>query len=377
MLPPAILLHPSLDKPSAMTSRDDTIRAFLDRAGWGDAIRADLAGDASTRRYERLSGPRGRAVLMDWPRAPEAPVPSGQLSYSQIAHLAVDCRPFVAVCDYLTGRGLAAPEIFARNLDEGLLLLEDLGDEVYGPAIDAGHGPDGVTLDEMYRTAIDVVVTLQKEPAPDLLPVGDGSMHRVPLFDDSVFRAELDVPLDWYFPVVLGREATADERATYHAVWSDLRPLIDAGPRTLFLRDFHSPNMLWLAANEGVRRVGLIDFQDALIGSRAYDLVSVLQDARKDVSVAREQEMLDLYVSRARGELAGFDEPEFRAAYATLGAERALRLIGLWPRLLKRDNKPHYMAHMPRTMDYLNRNLAHPALRPLKQWLEAHMLPRD
>ncbi len=377
MLPPTIPLRISMDKPLPMTSRDETIRAFLDRAGWGDAIRADLAGDASTRRYERLRGPRGRAVLMDWPRASEAPVPSGQLSYSQIAHLAVDCRPFVAVCDYLTARGLAAPEIFARNLEDGLLLLEDLGDAVYGPAIDAGRGPNDVALDEMYRAAIDVVITLQNAPAPDELPVGDGSMHRVPLFDDSVFRAELNVPLDWYFPVVLGREATADERAAYHAIWSDLRPLIDAGPRTLFLRDFHSPNMLWLAANEGLRRVGLIDFQDALIGSRAYDLVSVLQDARKDVPVAREQAMLDLYVARARVELAGFDEPEFRAAYAALGAERALRLIGLWPRLLKRDGKPHYMAHMPRTMDYLKRNLAHPAMHPLKQWLEAHMLLRD
>ncbi len=196
-----------------MTSRDETIRAFLAQAGWGDAVRRDLAGDASTRRYERLKGPKGEAVLMDWPRAPEAAVPSGQKSYSQIAHLAVDVRPFVAVCDYLHVHGLAAPEIYARDLDAGLLLSEDLGDDLYGPAIDKGCGPDGVSLDEMYRAGIEALITLQTHPAPFTLPVGDGTMHDVPQFDDSIFRAELDVPLDWYFPHVLGHEASADQRA--------------------------------------------------------------------------------------------------------------------------------------------------------------------
>ena len=357
-----------------MTSRDETISAFLKRAGWGDAVRRDLAGDASTRRYERLVGPKGHAVLMDWPRAREAAVPSGQKSYSQIAHLAVDIRPFVAVCDYLHGLGLAAPEIFARDLDAGLLLSEDLGDDLYGPAIDEGRGPGGVTLDEMYRAGIDALISLQSQPAPFFLPVGDGTRHEVPHFDDGIFRAELDVPLDWYFPHVLGHEASPDQRADYKNIWSGLRPLIDAGPRTLFLRDFHSPNIIWLKRNEGVKRVGLIDFQDALIGNRAYDVVSFLQDARKDVPPEREAAMLALYVSRAKSELTDFNEDEFRAAYAALGAERALRLIGLWPRLLHRDGKSQYMAHMPRTMGYLKRNLAHPALKPLKTWLDANML---
>ncbi|MDO8290569.1 MAG: phosphotransferase [Parvibaculum sp.] len=359
-----------------MTSRDETIRAFLDKAGWGDATRRDLAGDASTRRYERLTGPKGDAVLMDWPRAREVAVPSGEQSYSQIAHLATDIRPFVAVCDYLHGRGLAAPEIFARDLDAGLLLSEDLGDDLYGPAIDAGVGPSGVALDEMYATAIETLLSLQSHAAPVSLPVGDGTEHEVPHFDDGIFRAELDVPLDWYFPHVLGHEASGDERAEYHGHWTNLRPLIDAGPRTLFLRDFHSPNIIWLKRNEGVKRVGIIDFQDALIGSRAYDVVSFLQDARKDVSVEREQAMLALYVARAKSDLTNFNEEEFRAAYAALGAERALRLIGLWPRLLHRDGKAHYMAHMPRTMGYLRRNLAHPALAPLRKWLDANMLPK-
>ena len=357
-----------------MATREEEIRAFLDAAGWGNATRAPLAGDASTRRYERLGGPKGAAVLMDWPRVPEVPLPSGQLSYSQVAHLAVDCGPFVAIGEYLRRLKLSAPEIYARDLDAGLLLLEDLGDAAYGALIDAGRGPSGEPLDELYRAGIDALIVLQAEDAPRRLPLGDGTEHVVPSFDDSVFRAELDILLDWYFPVVLGREASADLRAEYHALWSGLRPVIDAGPSSLFLRDFHSPNIIWLGARTGIARVGLIDFQDALIGSRAYDVVSFLQDARRDVPAAREEAMLARYVSHARVDLAGFDEEEFRAAYAVLGAERALRLIGLWPRLLKRDGKPQYMAHMPRTMEYLRRNLAHPALAPLKAWLDAHVL---
>lgn len=360
-----------------MTTREELIRAFLSEASWGDARRGPLAGDASTRRYERLEGPKGKAVLMDWPRTPEVPLPSGQRSYSEVAHLAVDCGPFVAVDDYLRSLGLTAPEILARDLDAGLLLLEDLGDAVLGGIIDCGEGPAGEPLDEIYRACIDALITLQAAPAPESLPLGGGARHVVPAFDDGVFRAELDVLLDWYFPVELGREAPADLRAEYHAIWTGLRPLIDAGSRTLFLRDFHSPNIIWLGQRQGAARIGLIDFQDALIGSRAYDVVSFLQDARRDVSPAREQAMLDYYVERASVDLSGFDETEFRASYAALGAERALRLIGLWPRLLKRDGKPQYMAHMPRTMDYLKRNLAHPALAPLAAWVETHLFVKS
>lgn len=358
------------------SSREETIRAFLASAGWGAAARRPLAGDASSRRYERLDLMGRPAVLMDWPCGPDAPVEPGRAAYSRIAHLAEDCRPFVAIGEHLRRLGLAAPEIYAADLEHGLLLLEDLGDHVYGTLIDEGRGPSGEPLDDLYRAGIETLLRLQSVPAPAALPVGDGTEHLMPHFDDSVFRAELDVMLDWYFPVVLEREASPALREEYRALWTALRPLIDAGVPTLFLRDFHSPNMLWLGARQGAARVGLIDYQDALIGNRAYDLVSFLQDARRDVPVAREQAMLDLYVSRASGELSGFDEDEFRASYAALGAERALRLIGLWPRLLKRDGKPHYMAHMPRTMDYLRRNLVHPALAGLRAWLDAHVLDR-
>ncbi|WP_293333886.1 phosphotransferase [Parvibaculum sp.] len=359
-----------------MTPREETIRAFLKEAGWEKAERRPLAGDASSRRYERLSLDGRPAVLMDWPAGPDAPVTETRAAYSRIAHLAEDVRPFVAVGEHLRSLGLAAPEIFARDLTHGLLLLEDLGDNVYGALIEEGRGPSGEALDELYRAAVETLLRLQSVPAPLSLPVGDGTVHEVPRFDESVFRAELDVPLDWYFPVVRGADATPSMRESYHEIWTGLRPHIDSGVETLFLRDYHSPNMIWLGARSGAARVGLIDYQDALIGNRAYDVVSFLQDARRDVPVEREQAMLALYVERAKGELPGFDEEEFRASYAVLGAERALRLIGLWPRLLKRDGKPQYMAHMPRTMDYLNRNLAHPVLAPLRAWLDVHLPDR-
>jgi hypothetical protein len=359
-----------------LTTREETIRAFLKEAGWEKAERRPLAGDASTRRYERLSLGGRPAVLMDWPSGPDAPASEGRAAYSRIAHLAEDCRPFVAVGEHLRRLGLAAPEIFARDLARGLLLLEDLGDHVYGELIGKGEGPAGEPLDDLYRAGVETLLRLQSVPAPAALPVGDGASHELPRFDDSVFRAELDVLLDWYFPVVLESEATAQMRADYHGLWTALRPQVDAGVQTLFLRDYHSPNMLWLGNRGGAARVGLIDYQDALIGSRAYDVVSFLQDARRDVPPAREQAMLAYYVDRAKAELPGFDEEEFRASYAVLGAERALRLIGLWPRLLKRDGKPQYMAHMPRTMDYLRRNLAHPALAELRAWLDAHVLAK-
>ena len=359
-----------------MTPREETIREFLKAAGWGMAERRPLAGDASSRRYERLSLSGRPAVLMDWPPGSQAPAVPGGADYSRIAHLAENVRPFVAVGEHLRHLGLAAPEIMASDLARGLLLLEDLGDNVYGTLIEKGAGPGGEPLDDLYRAGIEALIRLQSVAAPAGLPVGDGTAHEVPHFDEGVFRAELDVLLDWYFPVVLETEATPAMREEYHGLWTALRPQIDAGAKTLVLRDYHSPNMLWLGGREGAARVGLIDYQDALIGSRAYDVVSFLQDARRDVPVAREQAMLAFYVECAKSELANFDEEQFRASYAVLGAERALRLIGLWPRLLKRDGKPQYMAHMPRTQDYLRRNLAHPALGPLKRWLDANLLKK-
>ncbi len=357
-----------------MGEREELVEAFLKTAGWGAATRTYLQGDASIRRYERLDLNGVKGVLMDWPAGPDAPVDSGVSAYSKLAHLAEDVGPFVAVGTYLSGLGLRVPDMIASDLTHGFLLLEDIGSDDFGGIIDRGQGPGGEALDDMYRACIDVLVALQAAGAPEALPVGDGSAHKVPAFDEGIYRNETALALDWYLPVVMGKEAENDLRAEYDALLTTLWPLIEAGPRTLFLRDFHSPNILWQSDREGLHRVGLIDYQDALIGSRAYDPVSFLQDARRDVPIDREDAMRAYYVAAMKDVDTGFDADAFETAYAVLGAERALRLMGLWPRLLKRDNKPHYMAHMARTQDYLRRNLAHPLLADLAAFVERHFL---
>jgi len=357
-----------------INQRESHLRAFLAGAGWGEARRQAVAGDASLRRYERLVEGARIAVLMDWPAGPDAPVQGGHSAYSKLAHLAENVRPFVAIGTYLRGLGLCAPEILAADFEQGFLLLEDLGHADFGGSIERGSGPGGEQLDVMYRAALDVLITLQQAGAPGALPITDGTVHHVPAFDDGIYRIETAMPLDWYLPVVRGREASPDLRVEYDALWTDLWPLIEAGPRTLFLRDFHSPNILWQSGARGLGRIGLIDYQDALIGSLAYDPVSLLQDARRDVPPERETAMKRYYMERMRTVDARFDTDAFEAAYAVLGAERALRLMGLWPRLAKRDGKPHYMAHMARTRDYLLRNLKHPALAALGTFVETHFL---
>jgi aminoglycoside/choline kinase family phosphotransferase len=359
-----------------MTAREDMIGAFLARAGWGDASRAPLAGDASTRRYERLRGRLGAAVLMDAPPGPDGPPLDGRKAYSAIAHLAEDCRPFVAVGRALRHVGLSAPTLLAHDVPNGLLLLEDLGDALYGYAIDMGKGPNGESLDEMYRTGVDALVAWHAGwaamGAPSSLSVpGSDRDYVLPVYDEAALAIETELLTDWYLPAKRGLATSEGLRAEYRALWRALFPVVARNAQTLALRDFHSPNMLWLAARRGPARVGLIDFQDALIGSRAYDLVSFLQDARKDVPPAREDAMLGYYCRSAAGRLADFDETRFRAAYAVLGAQRNSKIIGIFVRLHRRDGKPQYLAHIPRVARYLERDLAHPALADLRRWLDA------
>ena len=361
-----------------MNEREASIRDFLDRAGWGDAVRAPLAGDASSRRYERINGKRGKAILMDAPHGPDGPplgTPDGaRKAYSTIAHLAEDCRPFVAVGGALRRARLSAPELYAHDIAQGLLLLEDLGDDLYGVVINRGAGPKGESLDEMYRAAVETLIVWHKAwdgfGAPATLPLPGGETHRVPSFDDAALGVETELLTDWYLPERRGKPTDEAMRADYRALWKPLFDIANRDTKVLGLRDFHSPNMLWLSNRDGAARVGLLDFQDAVITARAYDLVSFLQDARRDVPVAREQEMLAHYCALATRELPSFDENTFRAAYAVLGAQRNAKIIGIFVRLNKRDRKPAYLAHLPRVKSYFTRDLAHPALSDLKHWLE-------
>jgi tRNA threonylcarbamoyl adenosine modification protein YjeE len=358
-----------LGAPAGRVQRLGEVMAFLDaQPEWTGAHIAYLQGDASTRAYARLSLNARSALLMDAPRQPDGPPIRDGMSYSQIACLAEDMvRPFMAIAAILRAAGLSAPTILAADLDRGLLLVEDLDDRLYGREIAAG-----ASQAELWGAAVDVLVHLRRVPVPRELPLPDGRGYRLPRRDRAAFEIEIELLLDWLWPELKGRPAPAAARAEFRALWSPVIDRLLALPGGWFLRDYHSPNLIWMPERQGLARVGILDFQDALHEHFAFDLVSLLQDARVDVPESLERELLDHYCERVAAQEPDFDRTEFTAAYAAFGAQRNTRLLGLWARLLRRDGKPHYLQHYPRTWGYLERNLRHVTLAPLAAWYGRH-----
>ena len=315
------------------------VDAFLARHGWAGAERTPLAGDASFRRYQRLAAEGRRAVLMVAPPDKE------------------DTRPFVAVARHLVGRGFSAPAVLAADADAGLVLLEDLGDALYSRVLDGGGDEEA-----MYAAAVDVLVELQRDPPAGL---------DVPPYDDARLHGEADLLVDWYLPAMTGEATSEAVRSAYTAAWNEVFPLARAVPEALVLRDYHADNLMWLPERPGNRRVGLLDFQDAVVGPVAYDLVSLLEDARRDIAAATVETMRARYLARR----ADLDRDTFAAAYAVLGAQRNCKIIGIFTRLWRRDGKPAYLDLLPRVWGHLARDLAHPGLAPVGRWLDAAIPP--
>lgn len=307
-----------------MTRRDAAIGGFLRGTGWAEADATMLAGDASNRRYLRLTRADGaRAVLMD------APPERGE-----------DLRPFLRIAEVLSARGFSAPRIVAADTTQGLALLEDLGDALFARVLErAPQHEDG-----LYSAATDVLIELHETPPPADLPAYDS-----PLMADLAMLA-----FDWYAPDAAAHRA--DTRATLH----DLLQAHVGAAQVLALRDYHAENLLWLPERHGIARVGLLDFQDAMRGPRGYDLVSLTQDARRDVAPGLEARMIARYTAAT-----GQDAAALSTACAVLGAQRNLRIIGVFARLCLRDGKPHYLRMLPRVWAHLQRDLADPALAPL------------
>jgi tRNA threonylcarbamoyl adenosine modification protein YjeE len=346
-------------------ARMTVIRRFLEEEGFGEAERTRVQGDASTRAYERLDLGERRAVLMNAPRRPDGPPVRGGLPYSTLAHLAEDVKPFVAVTRALRERGFSAPTIHAADMDAGLLILEDLGTE----PIVAGDPP--APVEDRYTAAVDLLVALHQQALPDVLPVAPRIEHRLPRYDLDAYLIEAELLLDWYLPH-RGAQADAAAREEFAALWrAALKDAVAAAP-TWVLRDYHSPNLIWLGAREGLARVGLIDFQDALMGPAAYDVVSLLQDARADVPESIEVGLVSRYLKARRAHDRTFDLGAFFELYAVLGAQRATKVLGIFSRLDKRDGKPQYLRHRPRVWRNLRRSLSHPALKALKAWYDKH-----
>lgn len=308
---------------------------FLARAGWAGAAILPLAGDASFRRYFRVIDGGRTAVLMDAPPQHE------------------DSRPFLSIAAYLESLGFSAPHALAVDLERGLILLEDFGDARVNPLLERDPGLER----EIYERAIDLLATLHRAPAGD-----------VPPYDAAVLHREVDLLTDWYAPAL---DLTIDKPGFMDAWDAVLAPVLrqTAERPVLVLRDYHADNLMWLPERNGIRALGLLDFQDGLAGHPAYDLVSLLQDARRDVAEALEAAMIERYV-----EAAGItDTAAFRAAYEVLGAQRNTKILGIFTRLWKRDGKAGYLPFQPRVWGYLERNLAHPALVAVRTWFDANL----
>lgn len=354
-------------------SRLQHLSDFLDGTEWSGARVAFLQGDASSRAYARVEGARGRVILMDAPRQPDGPPIRDGKPYSTIAHLAEDSRSFVAVAGALREAGLSVPRIHAFDAEHGFILVEDLGDRLFGPEL-----AKGASQAELYRAATDVLVRLARHAPPATLPLPDGSSVALPRYDFPAYEIETALLIDWLWPALHdGKPAPESIREEFARLW---RPHLEAASEAAdgwALRDFHSPNLLLLSEREGAGRIGLIDFQDAVVGPLAFDLVSLLQDARLDVPAELEAELLGHYCRARRAADSAFSEQDFRLLYAILGAQRNTKILGIFARLAKRDRKPGYLKHMPRIAEYLGRNLAHPALADLAAWYRRHLPSPD
>lgn len=333
-----------------MNARDEEAAAFLAASGWGGARRTALAGDASPRRYSRLTGGHGGAgaVLMD------ADPTLGQ-----------DVSRFAAMTGWLRGLGLSAPDILGIDDAGGFLLLEDLGDALFARVCALSPSDEPV----LYAAAIDVLAAIHAAPVPATV-MGWGCVHTPPPYDAAIIAREARLAVEWWAPAA-GTAPGADAAAEYDALIAQVAHHAARDRSALVLVDYHAENLIWMPARKGAARVGLLDYQDARIGSPAYDLVSLLGDARRDVSPATAAAMRAGYAA-ARG--AEFDAEGFARDAAALSAQRCLKILGLFARLARRDGKAGHLAHLPRVWRVLKTDLAHPELAPLAAWV-ARWLP--
>jgi len=355
---------------AARAERIALLRGFIDEAGFGEAARQRMQGDASTRIFERLTADNRSAVLMNAPRRPDGPPVRDGKPYSAIAHLAEDIAPYIALAAGLRRIDLSAPEILHADLDHGVILMEDLGDDRIV------SGDPAAPVEMRYATAVDLLASLHGRNLPNRLPVTSALDYRLPPYDIGALLIEAELLLDWY---LLNAGAAVGEaaRAAFVTLWRNaLAPVMEAPP-TWVLRDYHSPNLLWLPQREGIARIGLVEFPNALIGPAAYDVASLLQDARVDVPETMEMNLLGRYVRARLTQDRGFDTSGFTLLYATLAAQRATKILGIFARLQRRDGKPQYLRHMPRLWGYLQRSLAHPALAELNAWYAANVPSPD
>ncbi|WP_209016083.1 tRNA (adenosine(37)-N6)-threonylcarbamoyltransferase complex ATPase subunit type 1 TsaE [Roseibium sp. RKSG952] len=347
---------------SGRIARTLEIRSFLNRSASAGSSRTYLAGDASTRRYERIKSDEQNLILMDWPE-PEGTAGSGAaLAYNRKVYRASDVTSVIAVTSCLQNLGMPVPATIAADRGHGFVLQEDFGDE----RIAIGGEP----VAERYEAAAILLAELHAQGAAErqiLLP--EGGVYDLPVYSRDALLQEARLFLDWYVPETMAHEPSQDEHQQFMTLMNSALNVANKSEQGLVLRDYHSPNILWREDNQGALRLGLIDYQDAMIGPLAYDLGSLLYDARATVDRALEKQLEETYLETRMAHQPGFDVIGFRDALAVMAAQRIFKILGLFYRLARRDGKLAYLAHVPRMQAYLDRVLDAPVLRDIKDWI--------
>ena len=355
----------------------ETLRIdFLKAAGLSDAVRQPLAGDASTRRYERLTAADGASLmLMDQAPAAESPpcdpswTPDQRRAsgWNAVARLSAGrIEAFAAVAAHLKSLGLSAPEIPALDAPNGLAVLEDFGDDLFARVI-----ADGADETPLYLAAIEALAVLHDAGNPPEVLHGPAGDWPLLTYDETALQGGADLFVEW-LPKLDDRVSfDAAAIADWRAAWAPIVASGAAGASVMAHRDYHAENLIWLPQRDGAARVGMIDFQDAVRAHPSWDLHSLLQDARRDVSPALEAEALDRYFALR----PDVDRAAFMADYSGLAALNEARIIGIFARLIARDGKPRYRQFLPRMWRHLNANLEQPALAPVARWFDRHVPP--
>jgi aminoglycoside/choline kinase family phosphotransferase len=354
--------------------RSEALARLLAETGFAGAQRVPLAGDASTRRYERMALGGRRAILMDAPPSAESPpCPTGAttserraLGWNATSRLAASrVEAFVCVATYLEGLGLAPPRIYGADCAAGYAVIEDLGDALYARVIAEGAADEV----ELYRAAARVLAHVHAAPIPSRLEGAGGASWPVLDYDALALEVNAELFVEW---LPRAAEVRIDDasRARWERVRDSLIVKALGFPRALTIRDYHAENLLWLPEREGLKRVGLLDFQDAVRGWRAWDFAMLLHDARRDVSPAAAEAAICAYL-----DATGAGDAEFRRELAVLGALNAMRILGVFARLAARDGKQRYLGFMPREWGHLARTLEHPSLEEARAFVESVARP--
>jgi len=325
-----------------------TIEEFVNETEFAGGDLQKLAGDASARRYARVALGEKTAMVMDTP-------PEGE-----------NFPAFVHISEHLQDSGYSAPKIMARDMENGFLLLEDFGDDSFSRILENDAGREL----ELYETAIDLLAEWSRHPRE-----GGDLEKKIPAFagmttpyDTTTYRREVSLFPDWYLPRIFGTEKTENLRAEYMQIWEEILANAALAQNIFVHRDFHADNLMWLPEREGVKKVGLLDFQDALLGDASYDMVSLLEDARRDVAPELAEKMIERYLQKT-----GADEKTFRTSYNILGAQRNLKILGIFVRLFVRDGKENYLRFLPRVWAHLERDLQAESLTVLRNWLDKNV----